>query len=87
MGLRGILGSIKWWWDERVVGSVGVLGTQVLRLATSVPGEVRWQELTAPGDPLQLRVTHSLDAATSALTLQFQACNRLTVEIKNAGIK
>ncbi len=60
---------------------------QVLRLATSVPGEMRWQELTAPGDPLQLRVTHSLDAATSALTLQFQACNRLTVEIKNAGIK
>ena len=64
-----------------------ILGKQVLRLATSVPGEPEWRELTAAGDPLQLQVTHSLDAATSALTLQFQARNRLTVEIKNAGIK
>ncbi len=73
--------------DVEVVASVSVSGAQVLRLATSLPGEDRWHELTAPGDPLQLRVTHSLDAATSTLTLQFQACNRLTVEIKNAGIK
>lgn len=60
---------------------------QVLRLATSLPGEARWQELTAPGDPLQLRMTYSLDAATSSLTIQIQATNRLTVEIKNAGVK
>lgn len=64
-----------------------VVGVQVLRLATRMPGEPAWRELTAAGDPLQLRVTRSLDATTSELTLQFQACNRLTVEIKNAGIK
>ncbi len=63
------------------------MDVQVLRLATSVPGEPTWRELTAAGDPLQLRVTHQLDVATSALTFQFQARNRLTIEIKNAGIK
>ena len=44
-------------------------------------------EVTGPEDPLRLTVSYTLNAATQSLSLSFQAFNRLTVEIKGAGIR
>lgn len=44
-------------------------------------------EVTGPEDPLRLTVSHTLDIATQSLTLNFHAFNRLTAEIKGAGVR
>ena len=64
-----------------------ILRAQVFDMAASSGQEAAGTEVTGPEDPLRLTVWHSLDTATRALTLGFQAYNRLTVEIKGAGIR
>lgn len=56
-------------------------------MAASSGHEAAGTEVTGPEDPLRLTVWHSLDRPTHVLTLGFQAYNRLTVEIKGAGIR
>ena len=60
---------------------------QVFDMAASSGQEAAGSEVTGPEDPLRLTVWHSLDRPTHVLTLGFQAYNRLTVEIKGAGIR
>ncbi len=56
-------------------------------MAASSQQEGKKTEVTGAEDPLRLTVSHTLNAATQSLTLSFQAFNRLTVEIKGAGIR
>ena len=56
-------------------------------MATSSQQKAPGVEVTGPEDPLRLTVSHTLNTATLSLTLSFQAFNRLTVEIKGAGVR
>lgn len=44
-------------------------------------------DISAPGDPLRVRAWPTVSAATSSLELRLEVYNRLTVEVKNAGIR
>ena len=56
-------------------------------MAGSSQQEAAGVEVTGPEDPLRLTVSHLLNTATQSLTLNFQAFNRLTAEIKGAGVR
>ena len=56
-------------------------------MAGSSQQEAAGVEVTGPEDPLRLTVSHMLNTATQSLTLNLQAFNRLTVEIKGAGVR
>ena len=60
---------------------------QVFDMASSTGQGGAGVEVTGPEDPLRLTVSHTLNTSTLSLTLSFQAFNRLTVEIKGAGVR
>lgn len=61
---------------------------QIFDMAASIGGGAEaGTEVTGPQDPLRLTIWHTLNTATLTLTVRFQAFNRLTVEIKGAGVR
>lgn len=44
-------------------------------------------ELSAPSDPIRVTAWHALERASGTLLLRLEAFNRLTCDVRNAGVR